>query len=434
MVWTRALRLAQACSAVQRGFLTERSPGPQAFSADGDGQATCGAAQRSPSAPLPRPEPDRTRRHGRDLPGDRRRLLGRVAVKVLAERVRGRRRIRRALHARGARGRAPLERAEHVTIFDVGEHEGRPVHRHGVPRRRLPRRPADGGRPAAGTGARAGSSRQPPRSTPRHAQGVVHRDVKPANLLLDDDGRVRVADFGVASAAGLDSLTAAGTVLGTAGYLSPEQARGERATPASDRYALGVVAFELLTGSAPVRARHDRRRGGRARARARAVGPRRGTRSCRRRSTASSTARSRRSRSAATRSCAELVAGAARGLRRRPRAARVVAPRQYRRAAAAGCRLACSAMCSSRAAIALAGVALAALGARRRASREASSTADTPLTVRETVTLEATTLVRDRRPPHRLRRTEPPPTTTEPPPTAEPGREPEPSSTTRGSS
>src|SRR5205823_3312183 len=63
--------------------------------------------------------------------------------------------------------------------------------------------------------------------------------------------RLRVADFGVASAAGLDSLTQTGTVIGTAGYLSPEQAEGREATPASDRYALGVVAFELLAGTRP---------------------------------------------------------------------------------------------------------------------------------------------------------------------------------------
>jgi hypothetical protein len=84
-----------------------------------------------------------------------------------------------------------------------------------------------------------------------HRRGIVHRDVKPGNLLLDARENVHVGDFGVASAVGLDSLTATGTVLGTAGYLSPEQAQGSRATAASDRYALGVVAFELLTGERP---------------------------------------------------------------------------------------------------------------------------------------------------------------------------------------
>ena len=84
-----------------------------------------------------------------------------------------------------------------------------------------------------------------------HAEGVVHRDVKPANLLLDGADNVHVADFGIASAAGMDSLTKTGTVIGTAAYLSPEQAQGERATPASDRYALAVVAWELLTGRRP---------------------------------------------------------------------------------------------------------------------------------------------------------------------------------------
>jgi serine/threonine-protein kinase len=80
---------------------------------------------------------------------------------------------------------------------------------------------------------------------------VVHRDIKPGNLLLDERHHVHVADFGVASASGLDSFTKTGTILGTAGYMSPEQATGRRATPASDRYALAVVAWELLTGQRP---------------------------------------------------------------------------------------------------------------------------------------------------------------------------------------
>jgi hypothetical protein len=84
-----------------------------------------------------------------------------------------------------------------------------------------------------------------------HANGVVHRDVKPANLLFDRQHVLHVADFGVASAAGLASLTQTGTVLGTAGYLAPEQADGKPVTAAADRYALAVVAFELLTGGRP---------------------------------------------------------------------------------------------------------------------------------------------------------------------------------------
>src|SRR6266511_1030767 len=84
-----------------------------------------------------------------------------------------------------------------------------------------------------------------------HRSGVVHRDVKPGNFLLDPSGALKVADFGIASTAGMESLTMTGTVLGTAGYLSPEQAQGERASAASDRYALAGVAFELLTGRRP---------------------------------------------------------------------------------------------------------------------------------------------------------------------------------------
>ena len=86
--------------------------------------------------------------------------------------------------------------------------------------------------------------------------GVVHRDIKPGNLLLDEHDRLAVADFGIARLAWEDQLTATGQVLGTAAYLSPEQAMGEAATAASDRYALAVVAYELLTGSRPFEAEH----------------------------------------------------------------------------------------------------------------------------------------------------------------------------------
>jgi tRNA A-37 threonylcarbamoyl transferase component Bud32 len=84
-----------------------------------------------------------------------------------------------------------------------------------------------------------------------HTAGVVHRDVKPGNLLVRPDGTVKVTDFGIAYAAGSTPLAEAGTVVGTVYYLSPEQARGGEVTGASDVYALGVVAYECLTGRRP---------------------------------------------------------------------------------------------------------------------------------------------------------------------------------------
>jgi serine/threonine protein kinase len=178
--------------------------------------------------------------------------LGRiVAVKLLgdhyadSEAIRGR-------FTREARAVARLSNAPStVTIFDVGDHNGRPY----IVMEYLPggsladRLEREGAQPigrSLGWLAQAAAALDA-----AHANGIVHRDVKPANLLLDDDDRVKVADFGVASAADLGSFTEAGTVVGTAGYLAPEQARGETATPASDRYALAVVAFELLTGKRP---------------------------------------------------------------------------------------------------------------------------------------------------------------------------------------
>ncbi|HVL99997.1 MAG TPA: serine/threonine-protein kinase, partial [Egibacteraceae bacterium] len=85
-----------------------------------------------------------------------------------------------------------------------------------------------------------------------HERGLVHRDVKPANILLDDDTTVKVADFGIAKAEGTEGdLTGTGTVLGTAGYVAPEQILSEPLTGACDQYALGCVLYEALTARRP---------------------------------------------------------------------------------------------------------------------------------------------------------------------------------------
>jgi len=179
-------------------------------------------------------------------------VLGRtVAIKLLAERY-ARDASIRARFKREALAAARLSgEPSTVTIFDVGEWQERPfiVMEHlsgGSLEERLQRT----GPPAAGE-ALSWLEQAAAALDAAHRRGVVHRDVKPGNLLLDGEGALRVADFGIASAPGMESLTMTGTVLGTAGYLSPEQAQGERASPASDRYALAVVAFELLTGRRP---------------------------------------------------------------------------------------------------------------------------------------------------------------------------------------
>ena len=156
-----------------------------------------------------------------------------VAVKVLSERFADDEATRGRFTREGLAAARLSKAPSTVTIFDVGEHEGRPyiVMEYLAGGSLADRLAREGPQPLSRT---LDWLRQAAAALDAaHASGIVHRDVKPANLLLDDGDCVKVADFGVASAAHLASLTEAGTVVGTAGYLAPEQARGETATPAS---------------------------------------------------------------------------------------------------------------------------------------------------------------------------------------------------------
>jgi serine/threonine protein kinase len=177
-------------------------------------------------------------------------LKRRVAIKILATHLASEPGFYERF-VREARMAARLSHPNVVQIFDAGEDDERPY----IVMEYVPGR-------TVGDELRARGRLEPTRVVDlalqvcggleaAHASGLVHRDVNPQNLLLRDDGAVKIADFGVARAIEATKLTQVGSILGTAAYLSPEQARGESVTAAADIYSLGVVLYELLTGRTP---------------------------------------------------------------------------------------------------------------------------------------------------------------------------------------
>jgi serine/threonine protein kinase len=192
-------------------------------------------------------------------------VLGRtVAVKILAERFADDAGAMRRFK-REARAAARVSNHAHVvTIFDVGDLESAQAHGAEMTRPFIVMEYLAGGTLADAVRVGAVRRQEAVRWIREaasaldhaHERGIVHRDIKPANFLLNRSRVLHVADFGIARLVSEDTITSAGELFGTAAYLSPEQALGVEATGASDRYALTVAAFELLTGQRPFLTEH----------------------------------------------------------------------------------------------------------------------------------------------------------------------------------
>jgi tRNA A-37 threonylcarbamoyl transferase component Bud32 len=182
------------------------------------------------------------------------RVLGRpVAVKVLSRKLSGDQRFLTRFQ-REAQASAGLNNPHVVSVYDTGAHDDlHYIVMEYVEGETLGSLMARDGPLPAGTSARIAADVAEALEA-AHRQGLVHRDVKPGNVMIDPDGRVKVVDFGIARAATDDTLTQTGVVLGTASYLSPEQARGEGVDARSDIYSLGCVLYEMLTGRPPFEA------------------------------------------------------------------------------------------------------------------------------------------------------------------------------------
>ena len=174
----------------------------------------------------------------------------RVAVKLLKEELIADPRFIERFR-REARAAAALSHPNVASVFDYGETDGRPfIVMELIDGRDLSRVMRDEG-PLGPERTREITRQIALALGHAHSAGLIHRDVKPHNVIVGGADHVKVTDFGIARATGDSTLTATGTILGTAQYLSPEQASGETPAPPSDIYSLGIVLFEMLTGAVP---------------------------------------------------------------------------------------------------------------------------------------------------------------------------------------
>jgi serine/threonine-protein kinase len=172
-----------------------------------------------------------------------------VAVKLLGPRADAVR------FEREARAIASLSHPNICRLFDYGSEDGRPfmVFEY-LPGGTLEDR-FTSGEPLEDESVQAIAAGLAAGLAHAHEHGLVHRDLKPANVVFDEEGHAKITDFGIARVTGADTLTQEGTLLGTAAYMSPEQASGRQATPASDVYSFGVMLYRMLGGRLPFESR-----------------------------------------------------------------------------------------------------------------------------------------------------------------------------------
>jgi WD40 repeat protein len=159
----------------------------------------------------------------------------------------------RARFTREAQAAAKLDHPNIVAVHEVGEYNGRPFfsmqHVEG-----LTLKDVIAGKPLSMDRIIEIGSQVCEGLQAAHEKGITHRDIKPSNILIDSHGRARIVDFGLASVLGTDQLTKTGSTLGTIGYMSPEQVRGEKVDQRTDLFSFGVVLYEMITGHSPFKA------------------------------------------------------------------------------------------------------------------------------------------------------------------------------------